>query len=289
MKPAPFAYHSPRTLPETIELLSLENSKLLAGGQSLVPMLNMRFAVPSHVIDLNRVTGLSGIRRDGNIIEIGAMTRQCDLEASSIIAEALPILSEALPHIGHFQTRSRGTIGGSLCHLDTSAELPALCLLMDAELTVSGPKGSRTIPAGQWFEGFMQPTLAQDAVLTSIRIPAWEKSHGYGFCEFSRRHGDFAIAGAAALLNLDSSARVSRAAITVFGLEVSPRRLLEVEKALVGVDASQATFAEAAEAVIRLDAMDDATASAKYRSKLGVSLVKRALDLARQRAKASGA
>ncbi|MGA7324803.1 MAG: xanthine dehydrogenase family protein subunit M [Rhodomicrobium sp.] len=289
MKPAPFAYHVPHTLPEAIELLSLENSKLLAGGQSLVPMLNMRFAVPGNVIDLNRLTGVSGIRRDGNSIEIGAMTRQCDLEASSIIAEALPILSEALPHIGHFQTRSRGTIGGSLCHLDPSAELPALCLLMDAELTVSGPKGTRAIPAGQWFEGFMQPALAQDEVLTSIRIPAWEKRHGYGCCEFSRRHGDFAIAGAAALLNLDSRTRVSRAAITVFGLEFSPRRLLEAEKALEGSDASQATFAEAADAVSRLDAMDDAMASAKYRRKLGVTLVRRALDMAHQRAKVSGA
>jgi carbon-monoxide dehydrogenase medium subunit len=286
MKPAPFAYHDPRTLPEAIGLLSLENAKLLAGGQSLVPMLNMRFAVPDHVIDLNRVAGLTGIKRMDGAIEIGAMTRQCDLESSTEMAEALPIFGEALKFVGHFQTRSRGTIGGSLCHLDPSAELPALCLLMDAEFTVAGAAGKRVISAADWFQGFMQPAARPDEILTVIRIKLWGPARGYGFCEFSRRHGDFAIAGAAALLALGTQDRISRAAIAVFGVEVSPRRLLEAEKALLGGEASQASFRQAASAVEALNAMEDATASAGYRRKIAAVMVQRALETAYRRAKA---
>lgn len=289
MKPAPFAYHDPKTLPEAIELLSLENSKILAGGQSLIPMLNMRFAFPDHVIDLNRVPGLSGVRRDGNAVEIGAMTRQCDLEASSEVAAAVPIMAEALPYVGHFQTRSRGTIGGSLCHLDPSAELPALCILMDAELTVQGPCGKRLIAAADWFQGFMQPAIAPDEVLTAIRINAWDRGHGHGFCEFSRRHGDFAIAGAVALLALDSRGRIGRAAIAVFGVEVNPRRLFEAEKTLIGSEPSEASFREVGRAVERLDAIEDASASASYRRRIAAVMVERALKIAYQRAKVPSA
>jgi aerobic carbon-monoxide dehydrogenase medium subunit len=289
MKPASFAYHDPRTLSEAIGLLSLENAKLLAGGQSLVPMLNMRFAVPDHVIDLNRVAGLTGIKRTGGAIEIGAMTRQCDLETSAEIAEALPIFGEALKFVGHFQTRSRGTVGGSLCHLDPSAELPALCLLMDAEFRVAGAAGERIIKAADWFLGFMQPGAGPGEILTSIQIKPWGPAHGYGFCEFSRRHGDFAIAGAAALLALGAQDRISRAAIAVFGVEVSPRRLSEAEKALTGTEASDTAFREAASAVAALGAMEDATASGRYRRKIGAVMVQRALEMAHKRAKAGGA
>jgi carbon-monoxide dehydrogenase medium subunit len=286
VKPAPFAYHDPRTLSEAIGLLSLENARLLAGGQSLVPMLNMRFAVPDHVIDLNRVAGLAGIEREDGAMRIGAMTRQCDLETSTEMAEALPIFGEAVRFVGHFQTRSRGTIGGSLCHLDPSAELPALCLLMDAEFTVLGAAGERIVAAADWFQGFMQPAAEPDEILTSIRIKPWGPAHGYGFCEFSRRHGDFAISGAAALLALSPQGRVKRAAITVFGVEVSPRRLSEAEKALTGEEASQASFRKAASAVEALNAMEDATASAGYRRRTGAVMVQRALEMAHQRAKA---
>jgi carbon-monoxide dehydrogenase medium subunit len=286
MKPAPFAYHDPRTLPEAMGLLSLENAKLLAGGQSLVPMLNMRFAVPDHVIDLNRVAGLAGIKRVDGAIEIGAMTRQCDLESSPEIAGALPIFGEALKVVGHFQTRSRGTIGGSLCHLDPSAELPALCLLMDAEFTVAGAAGERVIRAADWFQGFMQPAAGPDEILTAIRIKPLGPAHGYGFCEFSRRHGDFAIAGAAAVLALGAQDRISQAAIAILGVEVSPRRLSEAEKALTGADAGRASFREAASAVETLSAMEDAIVSAGYRRKIGAVMVQRALEMAHQRAKA---
>jgi carbon-monoxide dehydrogenase medium subunit len=286
MKPAPFAYHDPRTLSEAIGLLSLENAKLLAGGQSLVPMLNMRFAVPDHVIDLNRVAGLAGIERKDGAIEIGAMTRQCDLETSAEMIEALPIFGEALKFVGHFQTRSRGTIGGSLCHLDPSAELPALCLLTDAQFTVAGAAGERIMRAADWFQGFMQPAAGPGEILTSIRIEPWAPAHAYGFCEFSRRHGDFAIAGAAALLALGPQDRIVQAAIAVFGVEISPRRLSEAEKTLTGAGASEAAFREAASAAGKLRAMEDATASAAYRRKIAAVMVQRALEMAHQRAKA---
>jgi carbon-monoxide dehydrogenase medium subunit len=288
MKPAPFAYHDPRTLADAIGLLSLENAKLLAGGQSLVPMLNMRFAVPDHVIDLNRVAGLAGIKRTNGVIETGAMTRQCDLETSAEMAEALPIFGEALKFVGHFQTRSRGTMGGSLCHLDPSAELPALCLLTDAEFTVAGAAGERIIRAADWFLGFMQPAAGPGEILTAIRIRPWDAAHGHGFCEFSRRHGDFAIAGAAALLALSPGNQIARAAIAVFGVEIGPRRLTEAEKALTGAGASQASFREAASTVEALSAMDDATASAGYRRKIGAVMVQRALEMAHRRAAGGG-
>jgi carbon-monoxide dehydrogenase medium subunit len=286
MKPAPFAYHDPRTLRDAIGLLSLENVKLLAGGQSLVPMLNMRFAVPDHVIDLNRVAGLAGIERKDGVIQIGAMTRQCDLESSAEMAEALPIFGEALNFVGHFQTRTRGTIGGSLCHLDPSAELPALCFLMDAEFAVAGAAGERIVRAADWFQGFMQPAAGPGEILTSIRIKSWGLAHGHGLCEFSRRHGDFAIAGAAALLALGAQDRIAQSAIVVFGVEVSPRRLAEAEEALTGTEAGPASFRRAASATDALSAMDDATASAGYRRKVAAVMVQRALEMAHRQAKA---
>ncbi len=284
MKPVPFAYHDPKTLSEAIGLLSLENAKLLAGGQSLVPMLNMRFAVPDHVIDLNRVAGLAGIKRNGGAIEIGAMTRQADLEGSADMAAALPIFGEALKFVGHFQTRSRGTIGGSLCHLDPAAELPALCLLLDAKLNVAGPAGERTVAAADWFSGFMQPALGEGEILTAIGIEPWPAGGGYGFCEFSRRHGDYAIAGAAALLSLSPARKIAQAAIAVFGVEISPRRLTNAEKALSGADPGEAAFREAAAAVASFEAMDDTTASAGYRRKIGAVMVQRALEMAHKKA-----
>jgi aerobic carbon-monoxide dehydrogenase medium subunit len=285
MKAAPFAYYDPQTLGDVIGLLSLENAKLLAGGQSLVPMLNMRFALPDHLIDLNRVAGLSGIKRDGAAVEIGAMTRQCDLESSAEMAAVLPIFREALQFAGHFQTRSRGTIGGSLCHLDPSAELPALILLTDAELKVTGPAGQRQIAAADWFQGFMQAAISADEVLTAIRINPLEEGHGCGFCEFSRRHGDYAIAGAAALLTLDARGRISKSAVSVFGVGVSPKRLPETEKALAGAIPSPEAFKEAASAATKLDAMEDATASAAYRRRIAAVMVQRALAMAHDRAK----
>src|SRR4051794_19863480 len=174
VKPAPFIYHDPQSRADLHDLLArLENTKLLAGGQSLMPMLNMRIVAPDHVIDLNKMPGMCGIVVGEGRIEIGAMTRQADLRHAPEIARHLPVMIEALDHVGHFQTRSRGTIGGSCCHLDPAAELPALCALYDAEFAVSGPGAARNIAAEDWFQGYLQSALADTEVLESIRLPLW--------------------------------------------------------------------------------------------------------------------
>src|SRR5450755_1783863 len=194
MKPPPFSYHDPKTVSEVIGLLStLENAKLLAGGQSLMPMLNFRFVQPDHIIDLNRVEGLSYIRDTADGMEVGAMTRQRDLEFSELVARKFPLMHEAIQNIGHRQTRNRGTIGGSLCHLDLSAELVTLCSVLDATVSAVGPAGTRDIPFAEFPVGYMTSALQPDECLTKIRIPLWPQGHGHGFVEFARRHGDFAI------------------------------------------------------------------------------------------------
>src|SRR6266700_285714 len=166
VKPAPFTYHDPRTSDDLIGLMAkLDNAKLLAGGQSLMPMLNLRLVAPDHLIYLNRIPELAGIRISPGQIEIGAMTRQADLQASADLASVAPVFRQALAHVGHIQTRSRGTIGGSCCHLDPAAELPALCALFDAEFDVIGPDGARIVPASDWFCGYLQSALDARALL----------------------------------------------------------------------------------------------------------------------------
>src|SRR5229473_3036544 len=216
MKPPPFSYHDPRTVSDAVGLLgSLENAKLLAGGQSLMPMLNFRFVQPDHIIDLNRVEGLSYIRATGGMLEIGAMTRQRDLEFSDVVRARWPIMHEALLQVGHRQTRNRGTIGGSLCHLDPAAELVSLATGYDATVTVAGPNGERQIPFAEFPVAYMTPALEPTELLIGIRFPQWTAKHGYAFVEFSRRHGDFAITSAAALIEADGAGTIVRAAVTL--------------------------------------------------------------------------
>ncbi|MDB5642774.1 MAG: aerobic-type carbon monoxide dehydrogenase, middle subunit CoxM/CutM-like protein, partial [Hyphomicrobiales bacterium] len=194
MKPPPFSYHDPATLQQAVELLAtLDNAKPLAGGQSLMPMLNMRFVLPDHVIDLNRVAELSGVRITDERVEIGAMTRQRDIEFSAEVAQACPILIEALHHVGHRQTRNRGTVGGSICHLDPAAELPTLACALDAIVDVIGPNGAREIPFAEFPIGYMTPSIGFDEIVTRVSFPLWPREAGHSFQEFARRHGDFAI------------------------------------------------------------------------------------------------
>src|ERR1700739_3456638 len=191
MKPPPFSYHDPRTVEEAVGLLArLDNAKLLAGGQSLMPMLNMRFVLPDHVIDLNRVEGLGFIREAPGALEIGAMTRQRDLEFSDVVRARCPLMDEAIRHVGHRQTRNRGTLGGSLCHLDPSAELVSVATALDAAATGAGPKGQRTIAFKDFPVAFMTPAREPDDLVTAVRFPDWPKGHGHAFVEFARRHGD---------------------------------------------------------------------------------------------------
>jgi len=275
MKPAPFVYHAPRDRSSAVSLLgSLPNAKVLAGGQSLVPMLNMRYAAPDHVIDLNRVAGLAGVRIDEHAVEIGAMTRQVDLLESSELARRLPLVAAALRHVGHVQTRSRGTIGGSLCHLDPAAELPLVALVSDATLTAAGPRGERSIPAAEWARGFMAPALAPDEILVSIRFDLRGAS-GYGFHEFARRHGDFAIVAAAVLIELDGE-RVARARAALGGVGPTALRLGALEAALRGQQASRVGEV-IGPALAALEPVADAYYGARYRRHLARVLAERAM------------
>jgi carbon-monoxide dehydrogenase medium subunit len=284
MKPPPFSYHDPRTVGEAVGLLAtLENAKVLAGGQSLMPMLNMRFVLPDHVIDLNRIEGLSFIREAGGRLEIGAMTRQRDIEFSDVVARACPLLREAILNVGHRQTRNRGTIGGSLCHLDPSAELVVAAAALDATITVAGPSGERPIAFNDFPIGYMTPSIGLDELVTRIDLPLWPAGHGYGFVEFARRHGDFAIVSVAALLDEDPGGKIRRASVTIGGASAAPLRMRAVEQALTGQTAGDAVFREAAELCRTIDAMGDVHATPAYRQHLSAVLTRRALSLAHSR------
>jgi carbon-monoxide dehydrogenase medium subunit len=287
MKPPPFSYHDPITVEDAVGLLSrLENAKLLAGGQSLMPMLNMRYVLPDHVIDLNRIGTLSYLREENGMLIVGAMTRQRDLEFSDVVKARHPIIHEAILNVGHRQTRNRGTVGGSLCHLDPSAELVTVAAALDATVGVTGPKGKRDVPFAEFPKGFMTPGIEADELLVSICFPAWPKGHGYGFVEFARRHGDFAIASAAALLEEDAGGTIKRASLTLGGVAVTPKRMKNVEKALVGQKASEEIFRAACEECRKVDAIEDVHAPASYRQHLAAVLSRRALVAAHGRVEA---
>src|SRR5436190_2911691 len=284
MKPPPFSYHDPTTVAEAVALLGrLDNAKLLAGGQSLMPMLNMRFVLPDHVIDLNRVGGLGYIREMQGALEIGAMTRQRDVEFSQVVRERWPILHEAMLQVGHRQTRNRGTVGGSLCHLDPAAELVTLALAYDAEVTIAGPKGTRILPFAKFPTGYMSPALSADELVTTVRFPQWAADHGYAFIEFSRRHGDFAITSAAALLEADGAGRITHVSVTLGGMGIGPVRARELEQALLRQIPTPELLRESCESCRKLDAMDDVHAPASYRQHLAAVLSRRALEKAHAR------
>jgi len=238
--------------------------------------------LPDHLIDLNRVGELSGIRIEGRRIRVGAMTRQRALEKDEALAKLCPIVREALAEVGHFQTRNRGTLGGSLAHLDPAAELPGVMALYDARLEING--GKRTVNIGDWSQGYMTPDLQPDEILTAVHWEAWEGRHGHAFVELARRRGDFAIAGVGCLLSLGAKDVIERAAISVVGVAYGPVRLGAVERLLVGSPLEQKLEAAAAEAS-RIDAKSDLYASAAYRQRLAGVLVARALRMAEGRAR----
>jgi len=284
MKPPPFRYHDPETVADVIGLLGrLDSAKLLAGGQSLMPMLNMRYVLPDDLIDLNRVRGLTHLREAGGALEIGAMTRQRDIEFSGLVRTRCPLLHEAILQVGHRQTRNRGTLGGSLCQLDPAAELVAVAIALDATVSLTGPKGDREIPFAEFPAGYMTPALAADEMLTGARFPLWKEGHGHAFVEFARRHGDFAVVSAAALLEEDPSGRITRASLTIGGTGPAPVRVREAERTLVGNVASARLFREACESCRKLDAMGDVHAPAAYRKHLAAVLSRRALEKAHAR------
>ena len=285
MKPPPFVYHDPTTVEEAADLIGrLDNALPLAGGQSLMPMLNFRVVAPDHLIDLNRIEALSFIKIDNGAGRFGAMTRQRDLEFSPDVARTFPIIQEALKQVGHRQTRNRGTFGGSLCHLDPSAELVNMAALHDGELEAASRQGRRTIKMSAWSEGIMTNALTDGELLAGIALKAWPAGHGYAFEEFARRHGDFAIVAVGCLVTLAANGSVDRAALCVSGTGPAPMRVAKAEQLLTGQKPSHETFRAAAVEAEALDAMGDAFVTAAYRKHLARILTYRALERAVARA-----
>jgi aerobic carbon-monoxide dehydrogenase medium subunit len=284
VKPPLFSYHDPRTAADVVGLLgSLDNAKLLAGGQSLMPMLNMRFVLPDHVIDLNRVDGLSYIRENNGSLEIGAMTRQRDIEFSDLVRQRCPLIHEAIAQVGHRQTRNRGTLGGSLCHLDPAAELVTVAAAVDAKVSVAGKDGTRSIDFAEFPAGYMTPAIELNELVTGASFPCWPTGHGYAFVEFSRRHGDFAIVSTAVLIEEDGNGKVTRASVTLGGIGPAPVRATEVERALIGEAMEEKRLREICESLRTLDAIEDVHAPSSYRQQLATVLPRRALLKAHQR------
>jgi aerobic carbon-monoxide dehydrogenase medium subunit len=284
MKPPPFSYHDPRTTADVVSLLGkLVGAKLLAGGQTLMPMLNMRFVQPDHIVDLNRVDELSYIREREGAIEIGAMTRQRDIEFSELVRSRCPLIYEAIKQVGHRQTRNRGTLGGSLCHLDPSAELVSCAMALDAKVAVVGGNGTRNIDFSAFPLAYLTPAIEPDELLTGVTFPCWPADHGYAFLEFARRHGDFAIVSAAVLIQEDRNGKVTRASVTLGGLGTAPTRASEVERALIGEKIEVKRVTEICEPLRQLDAVDDVHGPASYRQHLATVLSRRALIKAHER------
>jgi carbon-monoxide dehydrogenase medium subunit len=281
MKSPPFRYHDPDSVAEAVSLLArCDNAKLLAGGQSLMPMLNMRFVLPDDVVDLGRITALSGVREEPGALVVGAMTTQRMLEFSPVVQARLPLIGAALRWVGHRQTRNRGTLGGSLCHLDPAAEMVTVAAALDAVLTVEGPAGARRMDFAAFPLGFMMPSLAPDEVLTEIRFPLWSPTHRFGFSEFVRRHGDYAIAAAAVMLEVDAAGIVTRAALSIGGLAAAPIRVAAAEQALIGSTGGAEVIAQVASICGKLEAMGDALVPEFYRRHLAGVMARRALQQA---------
>lgn len=289
MKPPPFIYHDPSTVAEALEILSgNDNARLLAGGQSLMPMLAMRFVLPDDVIDINNIAELSGIEETGEGLRIGAMTRQRDIEFSDVVRRHCPLMREAILQVGHRQTRNRGTLGGSMAHLDPSAELPTVAMATDATIHVAGPKGTRDIAMADFPAGYMTPAIELDEMVTAVSFPDWPAGHGYGFVEFARRHGDFAITSAAALMTLDGAGAIDRISLTVSGVGPAPVRCKDAETMLVGQTPDEDALRAAAETCRAVDAMADVHASSEYRQHLATVMARRAMVKAAERAAGKG-
>jgi len=289
VKPAPFEYVRPGSLAEVCALLAAdEEARVIAGGQTLVPMMAMRLARPTKLVDILRLPGLAGIREDGEAIMIGATTRQAAAERSALVAEKLPLLARALPWIGHPPTRSRGTVGGSLAHGDPAAEIPLVASTLSADLVVQDKTGSSALSADDFFLGPMVTAIPPGACLTAVRLPVWSgKRIGVGFHEVNARRSDFAFVAAAAQVALDDDGRCLRCAVGVGGIVDHPLRLDAAAKAFIGTLLADGEITDAVRAeTATLEAMSDLHASANYRRRVAAALAKRALIDARNEAAA---
>ena len=287
MKLPEVEYEAPTTVAEAIDLLAEhgDEASVLAGGQSLIPLLALRLARPEMLIDINGIDELSGVSViDGRVV-IGAVTREYVAEESGTVADTLPLLAAALPLIGHEAIRSRGTIGGSLAHADPAAELPAVARALDAEFVVRGPSGMRVIPAAQWFEGYLTTARRPDELLVEVRFPAAGPGTGVSFEEVARRHGDFAIVGLAASLVM-SGGVIGEARLAFAGVSDVPVRATAAEDLLAGETPSAELFDEAARrATEDLDPPGDLHGSPDYRKTVAAAVVRRGLRAAADNAR----
>lgn len=284
MKPASFKYAAPESVEETLALLRAygADGKLLAGGQSLVPLLNMRLARPSVIIDLNRVHGLDYIR-ENSMVAIGAMTRQRTAERSPVVTRTLPLLADALPLVGHLQIRSRGTVGGSMAHADPAAELPAVLVALEGSVVIRGPNGTRRVQADEFFVSYLTTSLAPDDLLVEVGFPAHQQE-GTAFLEVARRHGDYALVGVAATVMMHGT-RCARARLAFTGVGPVPVRITEAEAAVHDRALTEAALTEVRKIVSdRIDPESDIHASAEYRREVAGVLAQRALRHAAERA-----
>jgi aerobic carbon-monoxide dehydrogenase medium subunit len=287
MKPVPFDYHVPLSIAAAVELLqTLPNARVLAGGQSLVPMMNLRAAAPSHLIDLGNIPDLCGIQETASGFRIGAMTTQRSIERSPIIRAHCPLLGETIDHVGHQQTRNRGTIGGSLCHLDPGAELPVAAAALEMTLTVAGPNGSRTLPFDEFPAGYLTTKLDSDEILTHIDVRKALPREGYAFFEFNQRPADFAVVSVAVLLALDGD-EISQVRIALGGVDYAPIRLLEAEAGLVGNRLDDKALEAAAAIATARPCEGDEVSPPEFRQHLAGVFVRRALRKAMERTKVS--
>jgi len=280
VKPPPFEYVRATSVEEALASLAEAgpDAKLLAGGQSLVPMLSLRLAFFDHLVDVGRIDEIRGIEPRDGALWVGAGTTDAAVGRSPEVAAAVPLLTRATPFVGHFQVRNRGTIGGSIAHADPAAEYPAVALALDATMEALSPRGRRTIPAADFFTGLWETALAPDELLTGLRFPVREGRNGVAVREFARRHGDFAIAGAAVSVTLDAADRVRHCAIGLIGLGPTPRRADASEAEAVGRPLADVDADELGRAAVA--GLDEVTAdlqgSADYRRRVGAAMVARA-------------
>jgi carbon-monoxide dehydrogenase medium subunit len=279
MKMPKFDYACPSTIQEAVQLLANnDGAKIISGGQSLIPLLAFRMAHPSMLVDIRKLDGLSEIKitRDG--LRVGARVRWCQIEEDERLAEAHPLFQHMINHVAHYQIRNCGTVGGSLAHADPAAEMPGAAMVCDCEIVAVGPNGSRIIMARDFFAGALETVLEPDEILTEVQFPPWPNARRWGFQEFARRKGDFAIAGVAVFYDLDAGRKARHVHVGVIGMGSTPQRLQEVEEFLAGKTIDEAVILQAQQ--LASDAVQpsgDIHAGADYRKSLVGTLTARAL------------
>jgi carbon-monoxide dehydrogenase medium subunit len=282
MKAAPFAYHRPDTIDEATETLAYygdDDGKILAGGQSLAALLAMRLTYFENLVDISMIDELKGVHVRDDTVWVKAATTHSAVGRDADVASGVPLLTRVTPHIGHFQIRNRGTLGGAVAHGDPAGEFPTVALTLDAEIEATSMSGTRRIPATEFFTGLWETSLEPGEILTAVGFPVWGARSGFGFHEFARRHGDFAIAGTTVAVQIDADDTVRRCGIGLMGLGSTPLRAPAAEADLLGRNVTELDPDEVGALVMSEldDVPSDQQGSAKYRKRVGAAMVARAL------------